>query len=99
MPSLAQLLEPFRLDERNHIKRPLLDQLAGIGWEVIDLMDMKQAPAGTNRGSFTHVVMPLVLRERHKVINWLEDNRVEEGAKQLASEYRVTLLLEYVEPY
>ena len=42
--------------------------------------------------------MPLVLRERHKVINWLEDNRVEEGAKQLASEYRVTLLLEYVEP-
>ena len=50
MPSLAQLLEPFRLDERNHIKRPLLDQLAGIGWEVIDLMDMKQAPGRHKSG-------------------------------------------------
>ena len=99
MPGPAQSREALRLDERNHVEKPLLDQLAGLGWEVIDFTDMKQAPAGTNRGSFTHVVMPLVLRERHKVINWLEDNRVEEGAKQLASEYRVTLLLEYVEPY
>ena len=33
-----------------------------------------------------HVVMPLVLRERRKVINWLEDNQVEEGVKQLAGE-------------
>ena len=86
MPSLAQLLEPFRLDERNHIKRPLLDQLAGIGWEVIDLMDMKQAPAGTNRESLTDIVIPLLLRERLKVINGLEDNKVEEGVKQLAGE-------------
>ncbi len=30
--------------------------------------------------------MPLVLRERRKVINWLEDNQVEEGVKQLAGE-------------
>ena len=29
MPSLAQSREPFRLDERNHIERPRLDQLAG----------------------------------------------------------------------
>ena len=33
-----------------------------------------------------HVVMPPVLRERHKVINWLEDNQVEDGVKQLAGE-------------
>ena len=45
-----------------------------------------------------HVVMPLVLRERRKVINWLEDNQVGEGVKQLAGEYRVTPLLESVEP-
>ena len=30
--------------------------------------------------------MPLVLRERRKVINWLEDNQVEGGVKQLAGE-------------
>jgi type I restriction enzyme R subunit len=34
----------IRLDERNHIERPLLDQLAGLGWEVIDL-DSKRTPA------------------------------------------------------
>ena len=86
MPSLAQSREPFRLDERNHIERPLLDQLAGLSWEVIDLTDMKQTPADTHRESFTDVVMPLVLRERRNVINWLEDNQVEEGVKQLARE-------------
>ena len=86
MPSLAQSREPFRLDERNHIERPLLNQLAGLGWEVIDLTDIKQTPADTHRESFTDVVMPLVLRDRRKVINWLEDNQVEEGVKQLAGE-------------
>ena len=30
--------------------------------------------------------MPLVLRERRKVINWLKDNQVEEGVKQLVGE-------------
>ena len=57
-----------------------------MGWEVIDLADIKQTPADTHRESFTDVVMPLVLRERRKVINWLEDNHVEEGVKQLAGE-------------
>ena len=88
----------LRLDERNHVVMPLLDQLAGLGWEVIDLTDMKQTPADTHRESFADVVIPLVLRERHKVINWLEDNQVGEGVKQLAGEYRVTPLLESDEP-
>ena len=57
-----------------------------MGWEVIDLADIKKTPADTHRESFTDVVMPLVLRERRKVINWLEDNQVEEGVKQLAGE-------------
>ena len=70
-----------------------------MGWEVIDLTDMKQTPADTHRESFTEVVMTPVLRERLKVINWLEDNQVEEGIKQLAGEYRVRPLLESVEPH
>ena len=39
----------LRLDERTHVEKPLLDQLAGLGWEVIDLTDMKQTPADTHR--------------------------------------------------
>ena len=86
MPSLAQSPKPFRLDERNHIERTLLNQLAGLGWEVIDLTEIEQTQTDTYRESFTDVVMPLVLRERRKVINWLEDNQVEEGVQQLAGE-------------
>lgn len=33
----------IKLDERNHVEKPLLDQLDGLGWEVIDL-DGKQHP-------------------------------------------------------
>ena len=29
--------ESFRLDQRNHAERPFLDQLAGLGWEILDL--------------------------------------------------------------
>ena len=28
----------LRLDERNHVEKPLLDQLAGLGWEVIEVV-------------------------------------------------------------
>ena len=52
MPSLAQSRERFRLDERNHIERPLLDQLAGLGWEVVDLTDITQTPADTHPEEF-----------------------------------------------
>ena len=100
MPGTAQSREALRLDERNHVEKPLLDQLAGLGWEIIDLTGMKQTPADTHRESFTEVVMTPVLRERLKVINpWLEDDQVEEVVKQLTGEYRVTPLLESVEPH
>ena len=86
MPGPAQSREALRLDERNHVEKPLVDQLAGLGWEFIDLTDMKQTRAATHRESSIEVVMLPVRRERRKVINWLEDNEVEEGVKQLAGE-------------
>jgi len=27
----------IKIDERNHVEKPFLDQLAGLGWEVLDL--------------------------------------------------------------
>ena len=88
----------IKLGEREHVEKPLLDQVAGLDCEVIDLPDMRQSPADTHRESFTDIVMPLVLRERRKIINWLEDNQLEQGVKQLAGESRDTPLLESVEP-
>ncbi len=87
--------DQYKLDERNHVEKPLLDQLAGLGWEIIDLTDKKQTPADTQRESFTEVVMLPVLREQLKVINpWLEDDQVEEVVKQLTASFPSTGLLE-----
>lgn len=84
----------IRLDERNHVEKPLLDQLAELKWEVIDL-EMKQEPKQSFRESFTEVVLGPVLRERLKVINsWLEEDQVEEVAKRLTASFPGGNLLE-----
>ena len=74
-----------KLDERNYVEKPLLDQLEGLDWEIIDL-DNKQLPADSHRETFMEVVMLPVLREQLKVINpWIEDDQVEEVIKQLTA--------------
>jgi type I restriction enzyme R subunit len=83
----------IKLDERNHVEKPLLDQLAGLGWEIIDLNN-KQHPGATDRETFTELVILPVLREQLKVINsWLEDDHVEAEVNQLTGKVRVTPLL------
>jgi len=85
----------IRLDERNHVEKPLLDQLAGLGWNIIDLTDQKQKPGDTGRETFTEVILPQALRQQLKVINpWLEDDQVEEVVKQLTASFPSTGLLE-----
>ena len=56
----------LKIDERNHVEKPFLDQLAGLGWEIID-QDNKQHPCATYRRTFTEVVMLPVLRGSEKV--------------------------------
>ena len=86
--------QPLRMDERNHVEKPLLDQLAGLGWEILDL-DNQQLPADSHRENFTEVVMPPVLRERLQVINpWLENDQIDEVVKQLTASFPGTGLLE-----
>lgn len=89
----------IRIDERNHVEKPLLGQLASLGWEIVDLtkdvLQRDQRPADSYRENFTDVVMLPVLRERLKVINpWLQDDQVEEVAKQLTANFPGTGLLE-----
>ena len=86
--------EHIRIDERNHVEKPLLDQLAGLEWEILDL-DKTQTPQQTFRENFTEVVMLPVLREQLKVINpWLEDDQVEEVVKQLTASFPGTGLIQ-----
>lgn len=82
------------LDERNYVEKPLLDQLAGLGWEIIDL-DRKQHPADSYRQSFTQVVMLPVLREQLRIVNpWLAQDQVEEVVKRLTESFPGTDLIE-----
>ena len=82
------------LDERNHVEKPLLEQLEGLGWEIIGLDD-KQLPADSHRETFTEVVMLPVLGEQLKVINpWIEDDQIEEVTKQLIANFPGTGLIE-----
>ena len=86
--------EHIRIDERNHVEKPLLEQLAGLQWDILDL-DKIQSPQQTFRDNFTEVVMLPVLREQLKIINpWLEDDQVEEVVKQLTATFPGTSLLE-----
>jgi|LGOV01.1.fsa_nt_gb type I restriction enzyme R subunit len=93
--SIKKTPNHIKLDERNHVEKPLLDQLQSLGWDIIDLTDEKQTPAHTFRENFTEVVMLPVLREQVKVINpWLEDGQIEEVAKQLTASFPGTGLIE-----
>jgi len=84
----------IKLDERNHVEKPLLDQLEGLDWEIIDL-DNKQHPADSHRDSFAEVVMPAVLREQLKVLNTcLENDQVKEVVRQLTANFLGTGLIE-----
>src|SRR3984885_9855159 len=87
MPAPDKTAREIRLDERNHVEKPLLDQLAGLDWEILDL-NKSQLPGDSYRNTFTDVVMDKVLRKQLKVINpWLEDDQVEEAIKQLTASF------------
>jgi type I restriction enzyme, R subunit len=84
----------IKLDERNHVEKPLLDQLHGLNWEILDL-DRQQKPQDSHRTDFTEVVMLPILREQLKVINpWLEDDQIEEVTKRITASFPTTNLLE-----
>lgn len=86
--------EHIKIDERNHVEKPFLDQLKGMEWEIVDL-DLKQHPSDSYRQSFTDVVMISILKERIKIINpWIEDDQVDEVIKQLTANFTGTGLLQ-----
>lgn len=86
--------QQIKIDERNYVEKPLLHQLEGLKWEILDL-EKSQTPIDSYRQSFTEVVMLPILREQLKVINpWLEDDQVEEVVKQLTASFPGTDLIQ-----
>jgi type I restriction enzyme R subunit len=89
-----ELARALKLDERNHVEKPLLDQLHGLGWTIKDL-DSKQHPEDTGRESFTDVVLLPILRQQLKTISdWLEEDQIDEVVKQLTASFPSTSLIQ-----
>ena len=83
MSKLSQ--QQIKLDERNHVELPLLEQLKGLGWEVLDLQ-AQQTPGETHRSSLTEVLMQPVLRAQLKLIQpWLQDDQADDVVQQLSA--------------
>lgn len=91
--NLTPLQQKIKLDERNHVELPFLEQLDGLGWDVIDL-NLKQSPKDSHRSDFTEVVMlPLLRKQLVEINDWLEDDQIDDVIKQLTGNFPGTSLI------
>ncbi len=74
------------MSEYAHVERPLLTQLAGLGWTVIDQGNrtIPQDPARSLRNSFRDLILPQVFRDSVRALNTLPDGREWLTERQLA---------------
>src|SRR5258708_6562205 len=74
------------MSEYAHVEKPLLTQLAGLGWTVIDqgCQMIPQDPAASLRSSFRDLILPQVFRDSVRMLNSLPDGRQWLTERQLA---------------
>ena len=89
------------MSEYLHVEKPFLDQLAALGWEVIDQGQgfIPSDPAASLRGSFREWLLPEVFREAVRAINrtadgtaWLTDRQLDDLRDQILRQPNRTLL-------
>ncbi len=68
----------YKLDERNHVEVPLLAQLHGLGYTIIDLTGSEEFDLElTGRADYSQTYLPAVLREGLKRLNpWLQADQL-----------------------
>ncbi|MEZ4924816.1 MAG: HsdR family type I site-specific deoxyribonuclease [Saprospiraceae bacterium] len=85
------------IDEKTFVEEPFLEQLEGLGWQVLRLKSPSegvQYPEESWRENFSQVIIKSKLAEALKQINpWLEDDQVEEVIRKLTT-YMAGNLLE-----
>jgi type I restriction enzyme, R subunit len=74
------------MSEYAHVEKPLLSQLAGLGWTVIDqgCQMIPQDPAASLRSSFRDLILPQVFHDSVRMLNVLPDGRQWLTERQLA---------------
>lgn len=85
------------IDERTFVEEPLLQQLEGLGWQVLRLKSPSegvQYPEESWRDNFSQVILKPKLVEALRSINpWLQDDQIEEAIRKLTT-YSAGSLLE-----
>ncbi len=82
----------LKLDEYSHVEKPFLDQLTGLGWEILELQ-MNQKPEQSFRTSFSDVVLRPKLREALLKINpFLTDPQLDELERRMTTFSKNSLL-------
>ena len=85
------------IDERTFVEEPFLQQLEGLGWQILRLKSPSegvQYPEESRRDNFSQVIIKPKLAEALKQINpWLQDDQVEEAIRKLTT-YTAGSLLE-----
>jgi type I restriction enzyme R subunit len=89
------------VSEYLHVEKPFLDQLAALGWTVIDQGQgfIPSDPAASLRGSFREWLLPEVFREAVRAINrtadgttWLTERQLDDLRDQILRQPNRTLL-------
>ena len=89
------------MSEYLHVEKPFLDQLAELGWTVIDQGQsmIPSDPAKSLRGNFREWLLPEVFRESIRSINktpdgqdWLTDRQLDDLRDQILRQPNRTLL-------
>ena len=83
------------MSEYLHVEKPFLDQLAALGWTVVDQGHgmIPSDPAKSLRKTFREWLLPEVFRESVKAINpWLTDRQLDDLRSQILRQPNRTLL-------
>lgn len=81
----GNLGQQMRINERDTVEKPLMDQLESMGWETLRL-EMQQEPSQSFRSSFDEVVLYPKLKEALQKINpFLTPDQIDEVCRTINS--------------
>ncbi len=83
------------MSEYLHVEKPFLDQLAALGWKVVDQGHgmIPNDPAKSLRKTFREWLLPEVFRQAVRAINpWLTDRQLDDLRSQILRQPNRTLL-------
>ncbi|MCM1987651.1 type I restriction endonuclease subunit R [Methanococcoides seepicolus] len=71
------------LNEYTYVEKPFLDQLEGLGWDILEL-EMTSAPEESYRSAYSDIIIERELAIALKGINsWMEDDQIREVTNEL----------------